>query len=108
MSHLFLKRRLAEISRSGSTLLWLEGAKHETVYGVKLSGNNLILKLADNVTRVITFERYTPTQVGLQFWSQNYPGVLYKWDQVPSSTGTIDPTSPGGGPDDEPPPGMAA
>lgn len=111
MSDLFLRKRLREICQSGATLLWLEGAKHHTVHGVQLTGRKLILKLDQNVTRVISFERYTTTKVGLQFWSQNLPGVLYRWDQVPSQGTQI--KARGAAfqpefPDDDPPPNMAA
>jgi hypothetical protein len=112
MSDLFLRKHLREICQSGATLLWLEGAKHHTVHAVRLTGRKLILKLDQNVTRVISFERYTTTKVGLQFWSQNQPGVLYKWDQVPS--GTLPRSGRGTTPqadfpdDDPPPPNMAA
>jgi hypothetical protein len=84
MSQIFLRSKLQELCKSGATLLWLEGAKHETVLGVKLSGNKLILQLHGNVMRMVSFDRYTTTKVGLQFWNQDKPGVLYKWDQVPA------------------------
>lgn len=84
MSQIFLRNKLQELCKSGATLLWLEGAKHETVLGVKLSGNRLILQLHGNVMRMVSFDRYTTTKVGLQFWNQDKPGVLYKWDQVPA------------------------
>jgi hypothetical protein len=116
MTPTFLQRKLRELCQSGATLLWLEGARHETVLGVKLSGNRLILQLHGNVMRMVRFDRYTTTKVGLQFWLKDKPGVLYKWDQVPSGT---HPQSPSGllqdaapqrlyGFDDEPPPNTAA
>lgn len=112
MSDLFLRKRLREICQSGATLLWLEGANHHTVHGVRLAGRKLILKLDQNVTRVISFERYTTTKVGLQFWSQSHPGVLYRWDQVPAPGNLPKPadgaTFQSGFPDDDPPPNMAA
>ena len=115
MSDIFLKQRLREICRSGATLLWLEGTNHETVHSVKLSHNRLILQLESNVTRVIRFDRYATTRVGLQFWTKGHPGVLYKWEQVPAGThspGTVTAglLQLGSGllPDDEPPPNQAA
>jgi hypothetical protein len=77
-----LQKKLKELVTSNCTLLWLEGAKHERVLKIKLTGNKIILNLSNEIVRVITFDRYTSTSVGLQFWSKGKPGVLYKWDQV--------------------------
>lgn len=115
LKNVYLQQRLKEICSSGATLLWLEGTKHQTVASVRLSGNRLILQLDGNLLRVITFDRYTTTKVGLQFWSKGHPGVLYRWDQVPAGsqteTGAVRvannaPTTPFHF-DDEPPPRAA-
>ncbi|KAB8027967.1 hypothetical protein [Fluviispira multicolorata] len=80
-----LQKKLRELVTSNCTLLWLEGAKHERVLKIKLTGNKVILNLSNETTRVIAFERYVCTSVGLQFWFQGKPGVLYKWEQVSKS-----------------------
>lgn len=77
-----LQKKLRELVTSKCTLLWLEGTKHERVLKIKLSGNKIILTLENDLTKVITFDKYTFTSVGLQFWSQGKPGVLYKWEQL--------------------------
>ncbi|APJ04537.1 hypothetical protein [Silvanigrella aquatica] len=79
-----LQKKLRELVTSKCTLLWLEGTKHERVMKIKLSGNKILLTLANDTTRVIAFERYATTSVGLQFWYQGKAGVLYKWEQVTS------------------------
>lgn len=77
-----LQKKLRELVTSKCTLLWLEGTQHERVLKIKLSGSKIILNLANGTTKVIAFEKYTFTSVGLQFWCQGKPGVLYKWEQV--------------------------
>ncbi|MEY4066716.1 MAG: hypothetical protein RIR26_2924 [Pseudomonadota bacterium] len=83
MPDLYLAQRLKKLCDTPCTLLWLEGSKHERVLSVRLQEKRLILLLSDQTSRVVTFERYTVTAVGLQFWSQGRPGVLYRWEQVP-------------------------
>ncbi len=80
-----LQKKLRELVTSKCTLLWLEGTKHERVLKIKLSGNKIVLTLANETSRVIAFERYACTSVGLQFWFQGKPGVLYKWEQLSNS-----------------------
>ena len=87
MPDLFLKDRLQELCRSRSTLLWLEGSKYERVLSVRLSAQKLVLKLANSTIRVVAFDRYSCTSVGLQFWAKGRPGVLYRWEQVPVEKG---------------------
>ncbi|WP_186647583.1 hypothetical protein [Fluviispira vulneris] len=99
-----LQKKLRELVTSNCTLLWLEGAKHERVLKIKLTGNKVILNLANETTRVIAFERYACTSVGLQFWFQGKAGVLYKWEQVPKSGGFDSIQKEQNLPDDEPPP----
>lgn len=95
-----LRLKLKSLCEGEATLLWLEGAKHERILSLKLMDNQkLILKLADGTTRFVPFERYAVTKVGLQFWSQNHPGVLYRWDAVPKWAWA------GGTPPEDPPPG---
>lgn len=121
VSLLFLRRKLSELSRSGATLIWLEGSKHETVTSVKLVDNRLILQLHGNVMRIVRFDRYSATRVGLQFWLKDRPGVLYRWDQVPNGTKATQDSSLANtlgaqsqafagyrGFDDDPPPNAAA
>ena len=115
MSNIFLKQSLRELCQSGATLLWLEGTKTENVTSVKLSGNRIILSLDSNVSKVVKFERYAATKVGLQFWSNGRPGVLYRWDQVPAGSlganiinAALSNKGTGNIPDDEPPPNEAA
>lgn len=116
MPDFLLRKNLKALCESACTLLWLEGTQHERVLTVKVSGQRLVLELANNTTRVVAFERFTVTSVGLQFWSQGRPGVLYRWEQVPRSTwqtpqvqeatGTDGGDGDGDGP--QPPPNMAA
>lgn len=77
-----LQKKLRELVTSKCTLLWLEGAKHKRVLKLKLVGSKIILSLADETIRVMAFEKYAVTSVGLQFWCQGKPCVLYKWEQV--------------------------
>lgn len=104
-----LQKKLRELVTSKCTLLWLEGTKHERVLKIKLSGNKIVLTLANETIRVIAFERYTYTSVGLQFWFQGRPGVLYKWDQVPNAEQYGQTIKEDFFPDDDPtPPDIAA
>jgi hypothetical protein len=73
---------LKDLTQTDSTLLWLENSRYYNVKSAKLKAKTLILKLSDDTVKLIPFEKYTPTKVGLQFWSQNRPGVLYRWEQV--------------------------
>jgi hypothetical protein len=86
MQYLLLRKKLTELSRSNSTLLWLEGAKYERTVGVTLQNGKLLISLANETTRILAFERFAITAVGIQFWSQGRPGVLYQWEQVPRSS----------------------
>lgn len=83
MPDLFLTQQLKKLCESSCTLLWLEGSKHARVLSVRLQDGRLVLKFADQTSRVIAFEKYSVTSVGLQFWAQDRPGVLYRWEQVP-------------------------
>ena len=103
MSSLLLVQKLRELCQSQATLLWLEGSQHTRVTSVKLQGGRLILSLADSTSRVVHFERFAVTAVGLQFWSQGRPGVLYRWDQVSRTDVAPVETSP-----EDPPPDQAA
>jgi hypothetical protein len=92
-----LRLKLSDLSRSGHTLLWLEGASHNMIEKAELhSGNRLSLHLSNGTVRIISFERYAITKVGLQFWAQGRPGVLYRWEQVPSASNTSASSSEGG------------
>ena len=125
MSQMLLRQKLRELCKSTSTLLWLEGAKHDRILHVTLQSERLILKLANGTTRVVAFEKFAVTAVGLQFWAQGRPGVLYKWEQVPKATWQtkeqvavpgvlddvgvdLDDLAEGDDGGHEPPPGMAA
>ncbi len=120
MPQLLLRQKLRELCNSQATLLWLEGAKHDRVLGVSLQGDRLVLQLSNGTTRVVAFDKFAITKVGLQFWSSGRPGVLYRWDQVPAaSTPSGESAStdgsqkamapvPTGADGDEPPPDMAA
>lgn len=99
-----LQKKLRELVTSKSTLLWLEGAKHERVLKIKLSGNKILLTLANETVRVIAFERYACTSVGLQFWFQNKAGVLYKWEQDSNTERYGQTIKEDYFPDDDPPP----
>ncbi len=105
-----LQKKLRELVTSKCTLLWLEGTKHERVLKIKLAGNKIILNLANGTTKVITFEKYTFTSVGLQFWFQGKPGVLYKWEQLGKAENYNNKTNGNNTlPDDDPtPPDIAA
>ncbi len=94
MADFLLLRKIRDLAKSGCTLLWLEGTKHERVISLKVSARgSLLIRLANGTTRVVAFERYAVTEVGLQFWSQGRPGVLYRWEQVPTSTASDKVTS---------------
>ena len=113
MPDFLLRKNLKALCDSPCTLLWLEGTQHNRVLAVKLSGEKLVLQLANDTTRVVAFERFTVTSVGLQFWSQGRPGVLYRWEQVPRSTWQAPAqentgTDGGDGDGPQPPPNMAA
>jgi hypothetical protein len=82
MPNFQLIAKLRELCQSDATLLWLEGAQTERVLSVRYQNERIILRLGNGTNRVVAFERFTITSVGLQFWSQGHPGVLYKWDQV--------------------------
>lgn len=106
-----LQKKLRELVTSKCTLLWLEGTQHERVLKIKLSGSKIILNLANGTTKVIAFEKYTSTSVGLQFWCQGKPGVLYKWEQVGSTESYSNEKAKldDNAPDDDPtPPDIAA
>lgn len=102
MTDFFLRKKLQELCAANTTLLWLEGPRYEMVTSVKLSGNRLVLSLANNTSRVVAFERYAPTEVGLQFWSRGRPGVLYKWDRLPTNV-NVPSEADMSPPSDEPP-----
>ena len=78
-----LEEQIKNLNARSYTLLWLEGSHYNRVNTVRLLGNRLVLNMNDNVTKVVAFDRFAVTSVGLQFWSQGHPGVLYKWEQVP-------------------------
>lgn len=104
-----LQKKLRELITSKCTLLWLEGTKHERVLKIKLSGNKIVLTLDNNTIRMFMFERYTCTSVGLQFWFQGKPGVLYKWEQMSNIEEYEKITKKDFLPDDDPkPPDIAA
>ena len=104
-----LQKKLRDLVTSKCTLLWLEGTKHERVLKIKLSGNKIVLSLANETTRVIAFDRYAFTSVGLQFWFQGKPGVLYKWEQLSDSAPYNQAIKEEFFPDDDtPPPDIAA
>jgi hypothetical protein len=85
MPDMFLTQKLKKLCESPCTLLWLEGSKHERVLSVRLQDRRLVLLLSDQTSRMVAFDRYSVTSVGLQFWSNGRPGVLYRWEQVPRS-----------------------
>lgn len=90
MRDFFLLQRLKELRESKATLLWLEGSTHERVVVAKIQGGRLVLEMANSTSRVVVFDRYAVTDVGLQFWNRGRPGVLYRWDQVPKDLWQID------------------
>ncbi len=112
MIYVRLRKKIQEMLKSKSTLLWLEGAQYEQVNHVQLRGEKVILSLRNGTIKLIKFEKYSVTQVGVQFWSQGRPGVLYKWDMPEMAEGpelqhevNVSPEMP----DDDPtPPNIAA
>lgn len=80
MIYIGLRKKINDMVKSKSTLLWLEGAKYDQVHHVQMKGKKVILSLANGTIKLIQFEKYSFTSVGIQFWSQGRPGVLYKWD----------------------------
>ncbi len=89
MIYVVLRRKIQDLIKSKSTLLWLEGAQYERVNKVQMKGGKVILSLANGATRLIQFEKYSFTSVGIQFWSCGRPGVLYKWDLLENSNKMI-------------------
>ncbi len=109
MPNFQLIQKLRELCQSDSTLLWLEGSKTERVLSVKYQAGRIVLRLANGTNRVVAFERFAITSVGLQFWSLGHPGVLYRWDQVNrNSWAEASHEHIGEGAPDEPPPHLAA
>ena len=86
MPDLFLAEKLKKLCESPCTLLWLEGSNHDRVISVRLQDKRLVLQLSNQTSRVIAFESYAVTAVGLQFWAQGRPGVLFRWEQVSRDT----------------------
>ena len=82
------------MTKSKSTLLWLEGAKYEQVNQVQMKGEKIILFLGNGTIKLLQFEKYSLTAVGIQFWSQGRPGVLYKWDYSHLPEDDFTPPSP--------------
>lgn len=82
MPNFQLIAKLRELCQSNATLLWLEGSQTERVLSVKYQNGRIVLRLGNGTNRVVAFERFAITSVGLQFWSQGHAGVLYRWDQV--------------------------
>ncbi len=80
MIYVALRKKIRDMLKSKSTLLWLEGANYEQVNQVQMKGEKLILSLTNGTIKLVQFEKYSVTSVGVQFWSQGRPGVLYKWD----------------------------
>lgn len=107
-----LQKKLHELSQSKATLLWLEESQMERVLSIKLKGERVLLRLANGTTRLIAFEHYECTAVGLQLWSHGKLGVVYRWDlfshgnPLEKCWAAVSPFFP----DDEPPspPSMAA
>jgi len=111
MPDFYLAQKLKKMCETPCTLLWLEGSKHERVLSVRLQERRLVLQLSDQTSRVVAFERYSVTAVGLQFWSQGRPGVLFRWEQVPreswNAKGNTALKMVPGPNNDEPPPAAA-
>lgn len=80
MIYVALRKKIRDMMKSKSTLLWLEGSKYEQVNQVELKGEKVVLSLANGTIMLVHFDRYSLTNVGIQFWRQGKPGVLYKWD----------------------------
>ncbi len=108
MVYVNLRKKIKDLVSSKSTLLWLEGSQYEQVQDVHMKGSTVVLSLCNGTLKLIQFERYTLTLVGIQFWCRGKPGVLYKWelpgDEVRLQVGEISIH-----PDDDPnPPHIAA
>jgi len=88
MTIVLLERKLQDLLNSHTTLLWLEGAKTDQIEDAKIYSKKLILLLANGTTKIIPFERFSVTKVGLQFWNKGRAGVLYRWDAITKSTGS--------------------
>lgn len=80
MIYVGLRKKIQDMLKSKATLLWLEGTKYEQVSHVQMKGEKVVLSLENGTIKLIQFEKYALTSVGIQFWSQGRPGVLYKWD----------------------------
>ena len=66
MPDFYLAQKLKKLCETPCTLLWLEGSKHERVLSVRLQERRLVLQLSDQTSRVVAFERYSVTAVGLR------------------------------------------
>ncbi len=73
MPNFQLIAKLRELCQSNATLLWLEGSQTERVLSVRYQSGRIVLKLGNGTNRVVSFDRFTITAVGLQFWSQGAP-----------------------------------
>ncbi len=101
-----LKKKISELLQSQATLLWLEGAKYEPVAQVHMLGEKLAISLKNGTTRVVVFEKYATTSVGVQFWCRGRPCVLYKWDLTGITSAAVkkEPLLTSAQPEDDPPP----
>ena len=112
MIYVDLKKKIRDLIKSKSTLLWLEGAKYEQVNNVQIKAGKVVLSLENETIKIVLFDKYAFTSVGIQFWNQGRPGVLYKWDLPANSIkNNLDNTTLLGMsiPEDDPtPPDMAA
>jgi hypothetical protein len=112
MIYVDLRKKICDLLKSKSTLLWLEGSKYEQVNQIQMKANKVILTLENGTIKLVQFDRYALTAVGVQFWNQGRPSVLYKWDfpeNVPQENKVTGVILPFHLPDDDPtPPDVAA
>ena len=99
MSDFRLLAKIKELCQSHATLLWLEGSTTVRVTKLRLSRSRLVLTLEGGTTKILRFERFAVTEVGLQFWCQGRPSVLYRWDLVPKNSWTSHDTNANNPPD---------
>jgi hypothetical protein len=82
MIYVALRKKIHDLMKSKSTLLWLEGSKYEQVNHVQVKDEKVVLALENGTIKIVPFDKFAITTVGIQFWHQGKPGVLYKWDLV--------------------------
>lgn len=112
MIYLELRKKLRDFINENATLLWLEGSQYEQVHNVQIKASKVVLTLDNGTIKIVQFDRYAFTSVGVQFWNKGRPGVLFKWNMPALSSiyeqGELNSLSADFPDDDPTPPDVAA